>query len=121
MDEKWKKKWLEALRSGEYEQCTGNLHLKDDGFCCLGVLCDLVGGDRWKDYGEGWKNNAMTFISIHDPDEYSYIPSSIVEVVGLTSGDPVVKDSSNYEATLSSLNDSDYGFDEIADIIEEQL
>ena len=29
-----------ALRSGKYKQCTGALR-KDDGFCCLGVACDV--------------------------------------------------------------------------------
>src|SRR5438067_2342849 len=35
------KKWVAALRSGEYTQCTGRLHIKGDGYCCLGVACDL--------------------------------------------------------------------------------
>jgi hypothetical protein len=34
-------KWIEALRSGEYEQ--GIASLQSGGrFCCLGVLCDLA-------------------------------------------------------------------------------
>ena len=32
--------WLEALRSGEYEQGHGQLR-DGDSFCCLGVLCAL--------------------------------------------------------------------------------
>jgi hypothetical protein len=40
-----KRKWITALRSGEYEQGAGNLKAKDDegnvSFCCLGVLRDL--------------------------------------------------------------------------------
>lgn len=35
-----KKRWVEALRSGEYEQGTGRLRW-GDRFCCLGVLTDL--------------------------------------------------------------------------------
>lgn len=42
-----KKKWVEALRSGEYEQYTGELKHKyasgGTAFCCLGVLQDLIG------------------------------------------------------------------------------
>jgi len=30
------KAWTEALRSGNYEQCTGQLH-NGEGFCCIGV------------------------------------------------------------------------------------
>jgi len=35
-----KDKWIEALRSGEYEQSRGGLH-EEDGHCVLGVL-DMV-------------------------------------------------------------------------------
>lgn len=46
MDQAIKKKWVKALRSGEYRQGSGVLK---DGrkFCCLGVLCDIQGAD-WK-------------------------------------------------------------------------
>lgn len=41
MNQEVKKMWVEALRSGEYQQ--GKHHLNDNGkFCCLGVLCDLA-------------------------------------------------------------------------------
>jgi len=41
-----KKKWIEALRSGEYKQGreslkTTNEHNNDSYYCCLGVLCDI--------------------------------------------------------------------------------
>jgi len=36
LPEDFKKKWIAALRSGEYKQCTGFLHL-GGGHCCLGV------------------------------------------------------------------------------------
>lgn len=41
---KVQKMWVDALRSGEYKQGHGALHLKypkGDKFCCLGVACDL--------------------------------------------------------------------------------
>lgn len=42
-----KKKWLEALRSGEYQQTKG--HLKDaEGHCCLGVLCEITNLGTWE-------------------------------------------------------------------------
>ena len=38
--------WIAALRSGQYKQCRNRL--KDgDGFCCLGVLCDIVDPTQW--------------------------------------------------------------------------
>ena len=34
------KRWIKALRSGEYTQICGNLRSKG-GFCATGILCDL--------------------------------------------------------------------------------
>jgi hypothetical protein len=34
--------WVAALRSGEYKQARGSLQ-QNDGYCCLGVLCEVVG------------------------------------------------------------------------------
>lgn len=42
MDTEIKRKWVEALRSGEYMQAQGKLR-RSDGYCCLGVLCDVTG------------------------------------------------------------------------------
>jgi hypothetical protein len=42
-------KWLRALESGEYLQCTGKLGIVVDGVeqnCCLGVACRVMGADR---------------------------------------------------------------------------
>jgi hypothetical protein len=47
----FKRKWLKALRSGEYVQCYSRLRDKgidkDDNtintYCCLGVACEVVG------------------------------------------------------------------------------
>jgi hypothetical protein len=40
-----KDRWLDALKSGEYEQGTGSLMFEDDSYgsryCCLGVLLDI--------------------------------------------------------------------------------
>jgi hypothetical protein len=41
MNQDVKKRWVEALRSGKYQQGRG--HLCDGStYCCLGVLCELV-------------------------------------------------------------------------------
>lgn len=36
------RKWVDALRSGKYEQGRLALRSKDDKYCCLGVLCDIA-------------------------------------------------------------------------------
>lgn len=43
MDADVKTKWIEALRSGKYQQCRLSLHdTLNDQYCCLGVLCDIT-------------------------------------------------------------------------------
>lgn len=46
-----KQQWLDALRSGEYEQGEGELCTDNDGrleYCCLGVLARVVGFDPYR-------------------------------------------------------------------------
>jgi hypothetical protein len=38
--------WLNALRSGEYNQDTGEL-ATGEGYCCLGVYCKVIGMDDY--------------------------------------------------------------------------
>jgi hypothetical protein len=52
MNQALKSKWLTALRSGNYKQ--SKMQLKsDDGYCCLGVLCEVSGeGEFVEEYNE---------------------------------------------------------------------
>lgn len=46
MDEIFKKKWVEALRSGKYKQGLGQLRYgrgNNERYCCLGVAACLLG------------------------------------------------------------------------------
>lgn len=47
MDKTAKEQWIDALRSGEYEQGYFRLRGEDNTYCVLGVLCDVL-GDRWQ-------------------------------------------------------------------------
>jgi hypothetical protein len=38
--------WIAALRSGKYKKETGQIR-KNEGYCCLGVLCDLQNKGEW--------------------------------------------------------------------------
>jgi hypothetical protein len=107
-----KQKWVNALRSGDYQQGHNYLHT-DNGFCCLGVLCDLY-----------IKENNVEWELVNDGDNYefqhsdTYLPNSVVEWANLKYNNPIV----NHEAsTLATLNDIGFTFNKIADIIEEQL
>src|SRR5574338_724199 len=56
------KEWIDALRSGKYQQGTRKLRGINNDYCCLGVLCDMYvrqhpnsarwtlgeGDDRWE-------------------------------------------------------------------------
>lgn len=102
----WKrnrKKWVKALRSGEYEQ--GRLALYSrDGHCCLGVLCEVAGmkpRGRAGDYFYGTQD--------------TYAPPKAMRFVGLAR-----KDGDFGGEELTSLNDDGKSFSEIADIIESE-
>lgn len=46
MDADLKQKWVAVLRSGEFKQGESKLHNpKEDSFCCLGVLCKIMGAE----------------------------------------------------------------------------
>ena len=48
MDKKIAKRWVKALRSGEYRQGIGQLRDRNDQFCCMGVLCNIHAYDHPK-------------------------------------------------------------------------
>jgi len=121
MDLKWKAKWIAALRSGDYEQCTGRLHLKDDGFCCLGVLCDIFNKGAWVDPTiEKPDNMVYAKKKTGDCGNVDVLPVFVYEDVALSTNNPLVKMYVG-EETLAELNDAGLTFADIADIIEEQL
>lgn len=113
-----KKKWLTALRSGEYTQ--GRYKLRHAGnFCCLGVLCNL----HAQAHPEVAKtqNSRQEYLG-HTAD----LPQDVWEWAGL--GGPVGDDVAIGErvVSLDQLNDGANGvkrhnFAQIADIIEDQL
>lgn len=47
IEAKTKDAWLEALRSGDYDQGTGVLYSEErNSYCCLGVLCAVLGENK---------------------------------------------------------------------------
>jgi len=112
--------WLEALRSGEYEQGVG--HLNQDGkLCCLGVLCEVAiraALDVTKGHSE-FDPTVVTYSGSSDRLPWSLQKWSGVDGVGnigdaYRAGLP--------EGSLAGLNDeAKYTFDEIAEVIEEHF
>ena len=114
--------WVEALRSGEYEQGRSALRPEKGRFCCLGVLCDLH--SLANKAGEGWSGESYAGWT-------NYLPAEVRDWAGLDANDPAVTDSQVYkhfcekvlfdgEMTLGILNDDGFGFEKIADIIEKE-
>ena len=103
MDGDLRKRWVEALRSGKYEQ--GQKHLRCNGrYCCLGVLLDVYEPDGWKDR------------NVHEPHDLASdeeLSAAALEELRLPS---------RHHHDLISMND-DAGatFAEIADWIEANI
>jgi len=110
MNPQIKQKWVSALRSGDYKQTQHRLR-KEDGFCCLGVLCDLY----IKENNEEWKIDG---VGDYFYEQYKFPPLSVIEWSGLVSDNPSV---CNGKTSLGYLNDNGTTFNEIADLIEEHL
>lgn len=104
MNKEIKQKWLEALRSGRYEQGTGRLRSNHGKYCCLGVLEDVVQPEGWLRTGGCWKNRdkCSGFIS-HATLYESNIPPKVAYYL------------------MSMNDDSGKTFSEIADWIEANL
>lgn len=123
MNPNWKAAWVKALRSEDYEQGRmGEMRSEDpngktQGFCCLGVLQDLIDKSAFEDR------------------RYESFPSpACLKVTGLpkyrrheTDGSPSPA-ANGIIAKLAEMNDGNNPayegratFDEIADFIEREL
>ncbi len=127
MNEDVKRKWLKALRSGDYPQTHGILH-DEEGFCCLGVLCDLAveGGvvdpPKKIDYishDRKGQHVEKTYYVYGEEKWRELLPRKVMAWAGLVAPNPLVK--SKLGLTLSGLNDRGRSFKQIANIIERQL
>lgn len=116
-----KKLWLEALRSGEYQQGKSCLHAKTekgDEFCCLGVLCDLYAKKKKLQWGDErtdvWaKQNYVTFLGATVMPPVKVMKWAGLHLIQVRYNDDPI--------TISDLNDDGIPFSTIADLIEEQL
>ena len=163
IDPEFKAKWVAALRSGDYIQGRGTLCLvprsimddmeaagipmgpsrADAQFCCLGVACDISGGD-WEDTGHdiritpagdlqpGYPSDSREHRKEWGPTtefarwDWTSTNAQFVPA-GANDGFPFLPDSplDGHKSAASMLvdfnDDSKNTFDEIADWIEENL
>jgi len=138
-----KQLWIDALRSGDYEQGVGNLHQVGE-YCCLGVLMDLACKAEIAQEFEGEDgddDDCVGYYTSRDPlrtVEYYSLTREVMEWAGLPVGshegllpteiiyaiatDDTGKPITGKGRTLVSLNDqAKYTFSQIADVIEAQF
>lgn len=126
-----KRAWLRALRSGDYTQAIGGLRKKRflarsndicDGFCCLGVLADIIDTKAWtkvgsdQDYWYSWYDRT----GLLPTKEEGKISAKLVQVMN----QPLRNDDSIPETVMNALyRANDYGtsFEQIALWIERYL
>jgi len=106
-----KEKWITALRSNEYKQTQGFLHTSD-GYCCLGVLCDLYAKEKDMEWEIEIDGNIQSF-----DGKTMVFPESVVDWSGI--GNHTI--TTSHYAKLIDFNDNGEDFSFIADYIEENL
>lgn len=115
-------RWTEALRSGKYAKTVGFLHTVN-GWCCLGVLCDVAGLAGHKEVNEG----AYSYFG-----EIAQLPAQLAKHLDINENGglhvPLTFDKdrdgrADNEAhhSLANINDdTNYSFSQIADVIEQK-
>lgn len=116
MNPEIKQRWVAALRSGEYPQAKSALR-SSDGFCCLGVLCDVIAPDGWGSVGDEEADESGL------PHDHSYgVPGwAITRQAGLASPMGFEVEIAGNRQWLTVHNDNGCTFAQIADAIEAQL
>ena len=128
-----KKKWLEALRSGSYQQGKQRLRVttdNSDSFCCLGVLCDITDNTRWMPvfgitrygrYKDAKGAGNSLFRTGFVPDDIA--DQSFMDLTGAPENSRSVKLIliAKTQTVLSQMNDEGKSFNDIADWIEANL
>ena len=130
MNPEVKQKWIDALRSGKYEQGSEKLRTVT-GYCCLGVLCDLYSQEhntQWEFRGIE-ETNLQPMDYWYFGDQSEFLPESVMDWAGLKTPNPNVRidvedgdeDNWYYQDEIANVNDSGYSFNQIAEVIQQQL
>lgn len=112
-------KWVAALRSGEFEQTTGQLHSveasevynRPAGYCCLGVACAIFPNEIKRDVIDG---------SERFEDTLNVLPEKVREWLGLEDDGGTYYGPDGVRRALWIDNDNGTPFAAIADIIESE-
>lgn len=121
-----KKKWVKALRSGEYEQGQNKLLERTnegDKFCCLGVLCNIYAQEH---PGTGFKEEKDGSLTWYFNETDVLLPKDVAKWADLDKDIRLYEvseyDRKDTEDLLAYLNDDkEMNFNQIADWIDENL
>lgn len=130
MNPEVKQKWIDALRSGKYEQGSEKLR-SVTGYCCLGVLCDLYAQEHnveWEFRGNE-ETNLQPMDYWYFDDQSEFLSKIVMNWAGLKNDNPQVRidveendeDSWFYTDHIANVNDSGYTFNDLSNLIEQQL
>ena len=133
---------IEAMTSGESTQARGSLRY-DDGFCCLGVACDIyqkkTGNGQWVEINREDGHTSWAF-DVGDERETAGLPDEVYHAFGFgeknemvmgTLGQYMTNDdiqrylitnlgnAHQHRASLSSMNDSGVPLAEVGKFIKE--
>ena len=108
MNQQIKQRWIEALKSGEYQQGWESL-CYNNKFCCLGVLTDLY----IKEHGLQWHKDVGGCWSLDG--EGGVLPSSVQAWAGLNDANPMILG----DCATDHNDGTNASFEEIAGYIEQ--
>lgn len=129
-------KWVRALKSGRFKQAQGTLRrtrsedgaaMKEPGFCCLGVVCELMREENPERFSWDEQAGKSYFVDKEGGAERDYLIQSAKDWLGIPDADrdPIFmhsKHGGTVKVHASHLNDGDQlSFFGIADIVESNL
>ena len=113
-----RQEWVAALRSGEYEQ-TQSLLRDENGFCCMGVACDIYDSTKWNKVMAHTVEKGK-FYCYNYMDNTTSLPSELVRYFGISDWSANYFEKDGNCSSLIDENDAGMPFHEIADIIESE-
>ena len=108
-----RKDWVEALRSGKYEQGSGLLR-EGNYYCCIGVACEVAKIPFTK--------SSKDLYRYGEEENTDMAPDEAQEYYGLASEDgSLTLENTERYTSLTILNDQErWSFEDIADLIEKE-
>lgn len=111
------REWVEALRSGQYQQ--GREVLREtDKHCCLGVACAVTNLGHWEKESS-FMGSIHYYYKVEEEKDFMLLPEAVCEYYGFNRNNPIVKHN-GIEMELTTANDKyRFDFNKIADLIEQ--